>query len=113
MTGESASIQPSPKTSGIPTRLPRSAAANGSAISTPANGGSARDIPLMIPPNPRCSVNHATVRPRAVRDRAGPSARLSPGTSHSARTAATDMGRVSGKSAVIAASGNPTANEAS
>ncbi len=113
MTGESATIQGSPKTSGSPMRLPPNTTKNGSAISTQANGGSASDMPLTIPPRPRCSVNQAAVRPRATRPRAGPSASESSGTAHSARTAATDIGRVSGNSAVIAASGNPAPKEAS
>lgn len=106
-TGESANAQVWSKISGRSSRESRSATKSGSTISTTAKGGVARDIPAITPPNPRCSVNHTAVRPFAWRVRAGPSARRSPSTPHRARTTATDIGRVSGNSPVIAASGSP------
>ncbi len=113
-TGASANTQVWSRAEGSssPSRFTR--AMTGSATRKAANGGTASDIPEMIPPNPRCSVNQAAVRPFAAQVRAGRWASRSASTPHSQRTAPDSRDRVSGnRTAVSAARGNPTAKERS
>lgn len=92
-----------------PNRTSCSCPTTGTAISMTAMGGTARVIPLISAPVPRCRVHQAEARPRAAQELAGPSANRSPGTSHMARTAATDIGRTGPNSAVTATRGRQAA----
>ncbi len=114
-TGASAGTQGWSREAGSSTAsAPPSQTISGSAMRKPANGGTARDIPEMIPPTPRCIVNQTAVRPFAAGVRAGPWASSPASTPHSDRTAPASRDRVSGnRTAVRAASGSPTVKESS